>query len=142
MLAILPALISRYLQVIFLDSDNVAVADVGQLFQTPQYTRYGALLWPDYWESSAAPDILKILGLQETPLGTTESGQMVFDKARFISAVPQHSCHTWSRLRLRETAPTPCSAEHAHRLMLWYPLQGLGCAHACSIFQHALRILL
>ena len=81
----LPALISNALQVIFLDSDNVAVADVGQLFLTPQYTRYGALLWPDYWESSAAPDLLKILGLTEAPLGTTESGQMVFDKARYES---------------------------------------------------------
>ena len=70
-------------QIIFLDSDNVALADVGQLFNTPQYARYGAILWPDYWESSAAPDLLKILGLKETPLGTTESGQMVFDKARW-----------------------------------------------------------
>ena len=70
------------MQVIFLDSDNVAIADVGQLFATTEYTRYGALLWPDYWDSSAAPDLLEILGLRESPSGTTESGQMVFDKAR------------------------------------------------------------
>ena len=75
------------LQVIFLDSDNVAVADVGQLFKTPEYARYGALLWADYWDSSAAPDLLNILGLQQSPLGTTESGQMVFDKARYSTPV-------------------------------------------------------
>lgn len=56
-------------------------------------------MWPDYWESSAAPDLLKILGLKEAPLGTTESGQMVFDKARFKSAV--HPCQTWSSLALK-----------------------------------------
>jgi len=75
------------LQVIFLDSDNVAVADVGQLFESPEYARYGALLWADYWDSSAAPDLLNILGLQQSPLGTTESGQMVFDKARYSTPV-------------------------------------------------------
>ena len=69
-------------QLIFLDSDNVAIADVGQLFETAEYARYGALLWPDYWDGSAAPDLLEILGLKESPSGTTESGQMVFDKAR------------------------------------------------------------
>ena len=72
------------LQVIFLDSDNVPIADVAQLFDTQEYVRYGALLWPDYWDNSAAPDLLNILGLKEVPLGTTESGQMVFDKARCI----------------------------------------------------------
>ena len=73
---------SLFVQVIFLDSDNVPIADVRPLFGEPQYVRCGALLWPDYWESSAAPDLLSILGLKEAPLGTTESGQMVFDKAR------------------------------------------------------------
>ena len=82
-MTVLPPNLIR-LQVIFLDSDNVAIADVGSLFETPQYARYGALLWPDYWESSAAPDLLSILGLKEAPLGTTESGQMVFDKARSV----------------------------------------------------------
>ena len=69
-------------QVLFLDSDNVAIDDVGQLFATPEYVRFGALLWPDYWDNSAAPDLLRILALQTPPHGTTESGQMVFDKAR------------------------------------------------------------
>ena len=69
-------------QVLFLDSDNVAIDDIGQLFATPEYVRFGALLWPDYWDNSAAPDLLRILALQTPPHGTTESGQMVFDKAR------------------------------------------------------------
>lgn len=70
------------MQVIFLDSDNVALDDVGMLFRSPQYQEYGALLWPDYWASSAAPDLRDILGLKSLPVGTSESGQMVFDKMR------------------------------------------------------------
>lgn len=70
------------LQVIFLDSDNVAIDDVDALFDSPYYRETGALLWPDYWASSAAPDVRQILGLKSLPEGTSESGQMVFDKMR------------------------------------------------------------
>jgi alpha 1,2-mannosyltransferase len=70
------------MQVIFLDSDNVAVGDVEVLFESPEYQQHGALLWPDYWKSSAAPDVREILGIQTMPRGTCESGQMVFDKSR------------------------------------------------------------
>lgn len=70
------------MQVIFLDSDNVAVDDVGLLFENPHYRDIGAMLWPDYWASSAAPDMRQILGLKTLPEGTSESGQMVFDKLR------------------------------------------------------------
>ena len=69
-------------QVLFLDSDNVVVSDPDFLFNTPEYKQYGAMLWPDYWESSAAPDVQAILGINGLPVGTTESGQMLFDKAR------------------------------------------------------------
>ena len=67
---------------IFLDSDNVAVDDVGTLFESQQYRDVGAMLWPDYWASSAAPDMHDILSLKSLPEGTSESGQMVFDKMR------------------------------------------------------------
>ncbi len=68
---------------IFLDSDNVAIDDVDPLFESPQYQETGAMLWPDYWASSAAPDVREILGLKSLPEGTSESGQMVFDKMRW-----------------------------------------------------------
>lgn len=70
------------MQVVFLDSDNVAVLDPASLFSSELYQKTGALLWPDYWESSAAPDLAKILGGQVLPSTTFESGQMVFDKQR------------------------------------------------------------
>lgn len=67
-----------------MDSDNVAVADVEPLFASPEYNEDGAVLWPDYWTSSAAPDLQAILGLHKMGGGTCESGQMVFDKSRWV----------------------------------------------------------
>ena len=71
-------------QVLFLDADNIAVRDPSPLFTSPGYNATGALLWPDYWERSAAPDIADILGLDpgQLPTGTFESGQMALDKRR------------------------------------------------------------
>jgi alpha 1,2-mannosyltransferase len=75
-------LLSRFREVLFLDSDNVALSDPASLFDSPAYAETGALLWPDYWASTAAPDLATILGVKTLPPGTFESGQLVFDKAR------------------------------------------------------------
>ena len=71
------------LQVIFLDSDNVAVSDPTALLESAEYMDTGALLWPDYWSSMAAPDLAGILEIPALIPGSFESGQMVFDKRRF-----------------------------------------------------------
>lgn len=71
-------------QVVFLDSDNVAVRDPAALFESEEYLRTGALLWPDYWQSSAAPDLARVLEVKGLPRETFESGQMVFDKERWV----------------------------------------------------------
>ena len=70
-------------QVIFLDSDNVALTDPSALFQSSQYLDKGAVLWPDYWASSAGPDLQRILPQVALPTNTFESGQMVLDKSRY-----------------------------------------------------------
>ena len=71
-------------QVLFLDADNIAVRDPSPLFVSPGYNATGALLWPDYWERSTAPDLADVLGLnpEQLPAGTFESGQMALDKRR------------------------------------------------------------
>ena len=69
-------------QIIFLDSDNVAITDPKALFDTPEYLDQGAVLWPDYWASSAAPDLQRILPQVTLPSNTFESGQMVLNKSR------------------------------------------------------------
>ncbi len=65
----------------------MAVADPAILFSAKEYLETGALLWPDYWRSSAAPDLAEILGVQNLQKGTFESGQMVFNKRRSVLAV-------------------------------------------------------
>ena len=70
-------------QVIFLDSDNVAVADPTSLLESPEFRSTGALLWPDYWTSTAAPDLAAILEVPQLAPGSFESGQMVFDKQKY-----------------------------------------------------------
>lgn len=75
---------AMHVQVIFLDSDNVAVADPAALLQSPEFRNTGALLWPDYWDSTAATDAAAILGLPGPIPGSFESGQLVFDKQRCV----------------------------------------------------------
>ena len=77
-------------QVIFLDSDNVAVGDPAVLLEAPEYMSTGALLWPDFWTSAAAPDLRDILDIPALVPGSFESGQMVFDKQR-CARCPQTS---------------------------------------------------
>lgn len=70
------------MQIIFLDSDNVALTDPSALFEGGEYVDKGAVLWPDYWASSAAPDLQRILPRVALPTTTFESGQMVLNKSR------------------------------------------------------------
>lgn len=63
------------------------------LFASGGYKQTGAVLWPDYWRSSAAPDLQIILDVPSMADNTFESGQMVFDKKRFCC-----DCHQRYRL--------------------------------------------
>lgn len=73
-------LLSRFSEVIFLDSDNVPIRDPSFLFDTPEYSSKGIILWQDYWDSTAAPDLAKVLGLSWMYSTSYESGQMVLNK--------------------------------------------------------------
>ncbi|KAK9810503.1 hypothetical protein WJX72_011854 [[Myrmecia] bisecta] len=74
-------MLSRFQEVIYLDSDNVPVRDPASLFESVGYQETGAVLWADYWSSSAAPDMELIMDAPR-PKYSFESGQMVFDKKR------------------------------------------------------------
>lgn len=82
--------LSSFQEVLMLDADQVPVWDVTELFEDPDYVRTGALLWPDFWDASWAPDAPAALGLPASrlPTGTFESGQLLFDKARCVAVVP------------------------------------------------------
>ena len=44
-------------EVLLLDADNFALRDPAALFESPEYAAAGALLWPDFWDATAAPDV-------------------------------------------------------------------------------------
>lgn len=77
-------LLSSFKEVMMLDADQVPVADPTQLFDDPGFVETGALLWPDFWEATWAPDAPLILNVDpdDMPTKSFESGQMLFDKTR------------------------------------------------------------
>lgn len=102
------------LQVIFLDSDNMAVQDPSPLFDAPEFQQTGLVVWPDYWQASAAPELAQILKLDANilPEGTFESGQIVFNKRRYVK-LTQHC----------PTLPTrfACFLEQEYRTLFLHP---------------------
>ncbi|KAK9842068.1 hypothetical protein WJX81_006813 [Elliptochloris bilobata] len=80
-------ILSSFEEVLFLDADNVVVSDPAPLFAAPAFQSTGALLWPDYWASTAAPDLAAILGVDALPRGSHESGQMLLSKRRAWDAL-------------------------------------------------------
>ena len=116
-------------QVIFLDSDNVAVADPNDLFSSEEYRATGAILWPDYWRSSAAPDLAAILGVRGLPEGTFESGQMVFDKQRWaVCTAADEAITGW--LEIRETTRCEYTSAGSGRACCWRPTS--TCSRSCT----------
>jgi hypothetical protein len=73
---------SNFREVIFLDADNIALADPTALFDTPEYQATGALFWPDRGRWPAHSTIWQVTGLPYQDESEFESGQIVVDKMR------------------------------------------------------------
>lgn len=82
----LAVLHSEFKELIWLDADNLPLEPLDALFDLPDYTRTGALFWPDLPSARWTQDALfEDLGLdprrnREQP--ELESGQMVLDRSR------------------------------------------------------------
>ncbi|KAH6857076.1 mannosyltransferase putative-domain-containing protein [Chaetomium sp. MPI-CAGE-AT-0009] len=79
---------STFQNVLFLDADCLPVLNPDCIFErgAEPFTSTGFITWPDFWESSASSVFYRVAGdVQVPPLtsrGTSESGMMVYDKAR------------------------------------------------------------
>ena len=73
---------SPFQEVLFLDADNVPVANPEYLFETTEYQDTGAILWPDRSRMKREDPIWRICGIEPREEPETESGQLVVDKAR------------------------------------------------------------
>ena len=82
--------LSSYREILYLDSDNVAVRDPETLFSEPMFQETGSLFWHDFWDADWAPDAPLVLGVNATsmPSSTAESGQMLLDKRRYDLSSP------------------------------------------------------
>ncbi|CAF9931092.1 MAG: hypothetical protein GOMPHAMPRED_005827 [Gomphillus americanus] len=83
-------LFSSFEQVAMLDSDNIPLMPLDDIFMDQPFTNHGLLLWPDYWRNTASPYYYKITGVEEEPpikRASTESGQIFVNKATHGAAL-------------------------------------------------------
>ncbi|EAQ88525.1 hypothetical protein CHGG_05144 [Chaetomium globosum CBS 148.51] len=79
---------STFQNVLFLDADCFPVLNPDSIFEkgAEPFTSAGFITWPDFWASTTSSLFYKIAGDVEVPLltsrTTSESGVMVYDKAR------------------------------------------------------------
>lgn len=71
---------SSFREVLSLDADNVPIVDPTYLFDTAQYTQYGAIFWPDYGQLDRKREIWDLCGVPYRSEPEFESGQMVINK--------------------------------------------------------------
>ena len=72
----------RFREVLFLDGDNVPVANPGYLFETPQFKKNGAVFWPDVRFYNRRHAVWQVMGVPYRAGREFESGQILIDKAR------------------------------------------------------------
>lgn len=73
-------LYSSFKEVLFLDADNICTMNPEFLFDLPEYKRYGAVFWPDFWSTSRSNQIWEIIGTTANDNKEQESGQLLINK--------------------------------------------------------------
>jgi len=65
-----------------LDADNTCGVNPEFLFHVGEYEKYGAIFWPDFWETSKDNPIWEIAGVKYREMKEQESGQIIINKER------------------------------------------------------------
>lgn len=73
---------SAFREVLFLDADNMTVADPEYLFESAPYRETGAVFWPDYTSLAADDPVWELCGVPYRDEPEFESGQILIDKVR------------------------------------------------------------
>lgn len=103
---------SPFEQVLLLDSDNVPIMPVDNIFTTKPFTSHGLILWPDYWRDTASPYFYKITSIPEEPpinRASSESGQIFLNKATHSSVLllaRYYGLYKYHYIRLLSQDPT------------------------------------
>jgi len=83
-------LFSTYEQILFLDCDLFPVTNPDSIFTNEPFVSTGAVLWPDHWALTSAPQLYEITGREQlnmTARASTESGAMLINKNTHAEAL-------------------------------------------------------
>jgi ADP-heptose:LPS heptosyltransferase len=78
---------SPFREVLLIDADNVPTRDPEYLFATPQFSKHGALFWPDRDRLGRDHPIWELCGVAWRGDFAFESGQVAVDKSRCWTAL-------------------------------------------------------
>ncbi|KAJ1562040.1 hypothetical protein HK096_002352 [Nowakowskiella sp. JEL0078] len=78
---------SRFEEILFLDVDNMVIANPEYLFDSEEYRTYGTLFWPDYWKTQTFNPVWSWMGQSCVDEWEQESGVMIIDKRRSWKAL-------------------------------------------------------
>jgi alpha 1,2-mannosyltransferase len=73
---------TSFSEILYLDTDSYLLRDPTYLFEGPQWSETGLLLWPDYSKSHATNPIWRLLGQTCRNEYEGESGQILISRAR------------------------------------------------------------
>ncbi|CAI5732392.1 unnamed protein product [Peronospora destructor] len=86
---------SAFESVLWIDSDNIPVRDPTYLFEAPEFVKYGAIFWPDFWRPAIDTPfnlhqqsaLWTLLDMPFTDMFEQESGQFLVNRSRSQSAL-------------------------------------------------------
>ncbi|PQE22570.1 glycosyltransferase family 71 protein [Rutstroemia sp. NJR-2017a BVV2] len=73
---------TSFSEILYLDTDSYLLRDPTYLFEGPQWSKTGLLLWPDYSKSHATNPIWRLLGQKCRNEYEGESGQIIISRTR------------------------------------------------------------
>lgn len=88
----LALLSTSFNDILYLDSDNIPIHKIDDMFNNPNYLKTGFVSWPDYWKRSTNYKFYGMSGLSgfAEPISTTpsvESGQLLINKQHHLKTL-------------------------------------------------------
>lgn len=85
----LAMLLTSFNEILYLDSDNIPISSVADMFNNPNYLKTGFISWADFWKRSTNYNFYSMAGLTRfaNPISSTpsvEAGQILINKEHHI----------------------------------------------------------
>ncbi|KAG0675112.1 hypothetical protein C6P40_001894 [Pichia californica] len=88
----LALLLTNFNDVLYLDSDNIPISNINDMFENPNYLKSGFVSWADFWKRSTNYKFYKMSGIEgvASPISSTpsaESGQILINKKSHLKTL-------------------------------------------------------